>query len=40
MSGGFQYKARLTKVVVNELPFYKRQNCLLLSKSVDDKQDY
>ena len=34
------YKARQTQSVLNEMPFQKRQNCALPSKSVDGKQDY
>ena len=36
----FSVYGRLTKVVLNEIPFQKRQNCVLLSKSFDDEQDY
>ena len=39
-SGGFKYTARQTQAVLNKIPFWKRQNCVLSSKSVDGKQDY
>ena len=31
--------ARLTQAALNEIPFLKRQNFVLPSKSVDGKQD-
>ena len=34
------FKARNTQAVLNEILFWKRQNCVLPSKSVDGKQNY
>ena len=39
-SAGFKYKVRLKQVVLNEVPFYKWQNCVILSESVGGKPDY
>ena len=38
-SGDFMHKARQTQAVLNEIPFQKRQNCVLPSKSGDGKQE-
>ena len=35
----FKYKARLTQEVLNEIPFAK-DNCVLVGKHVDGRQDY
>ena len=34
------FKARNTRAVLNEILFWKRQNCVLPSESVDGKQNY
>ena len=33
------HKARQTQAVLNEIPFQRRQNCVLPSKSGDGKQE-
>ena len=39
-TGGLKYKTSLSQVVLNEIPFFKRRNCVIQSISVDGRQDY